>query len=259
MDPTTGAVLSEIGSTGSAWISNIDFAPDGTLFASEYFDTEVVGDGGVSVLDPATAARTQIGRFDAADAPRELEYGGLTVDPICGELWGVESNFASPTPRYLYRIDRATGRATDAFPLTLNGEEAPFGFSGLEALPDGRLIGTRPGSSQLYEITPNPVTGAADLVLLPLGLPALAGHLNGLETVPSAVTPEALVAEIVALVDSGALAAGKGRSLITKVMAARMLMEKGNAKAAIRVLEAMIHQIEALVRSGDLTPEQGAG
>lgn len=258
VDPGDGSILAEIGSTHTAWISDIDFGRDGTLYGNDYYNTVGSGDGGLVILDPADATRTPVGRYEAADAHRDLEYGGLTVSSS-GQIWAVESDWASPQPRYLFEVDPVTGAAIDAFPLVRSGTPITFGFGGLEALPDGRLIGARSrGALELYEITPDIGLGVAEVTLVSVSWPSLAGTVNGLETEPSLVIPGDLLARVQELVDSGYLVANKSKSLIAKVNAAEALIGMGNVEAAVNVLEALLNQLEALVSSGELTEEEAA-
>ena len=77
LDAGTGAVLTEIGSTLVNFVSDIDFAADGTLFGSEWFDT---GDGGALVtLDPTTAGVTLIGKYGPKPYPSSanIHNGGI--------------------------------------------------------------------------------------------------------------------------------------------------------------------------------------
>ncbi|MDX1394517.1 MAG: hypothetical protein R3195_09000 [Gemmatimonadota bacterium] len=262
VDPTDGSVISEVGSTMSSWISDIDFAPDGTLYADDYFDTEASGDGGLVTLDPATASRTGIGRFDDAggDAHRDLEYGGLTVTSS-GEIWAIETEFSVTTPLYLFQVDPATGAAVEAFPVVEDGSPVTYGLSALESLDDGRLVAARArGSRQLYEITLDRSAGVADATPIAISWPSLSGGINGLDMPRSAseVTPEDLLAAVQDLVDSGALAANEAKSLTAKVDQAQRLIDRGGTGTAINVLGALLNQIDALVRSGRLTESEAA-
>ena len=258
VDPGDGSILAEIGSTQSAWISDIDFASDGTLYANDYYNTVSRGDGGLVTLGPTDATRIPIGRYDAADAHRELEYGGLTVTSS-GDIWAVESDWAYTPPRYLFEVDPTTGSAIDAFTLVQAGIPIGFGFGGLEALPDGRLIGARSrGFLELYEIVPDATLGVAEVTLLPVTWPTLAGSVNGLEAEPRDVEPGDLLSLVQELVDSGHLAANKSKSLIAKVNAAEALIGMDNLDAAVNVLGALLNQLDALVSSGDVTEEQVA-
>ena len=262
VDPTDGSVLSEVGSTMSSWISDIDFAPDGTLYADDYFDTEASGDGGLVMLDPGTAARTEIGRFDDAggDAHRDLEYGGLTVTSA-GEIWAIETEFSVTAPLYLFQVDPATGAAIEAFPVVEGGTPVSYGLSALESLDDGRLIAARArGSRQLYEITIDRSAGVADATPIAISWPSLSGGINGLDMPRSAseVTPEDLLAAVQDLVDSGALAPNKAKSLTAKIDQVQRLIDRGKTATAINVLGALLNQLDALVRSGRLTESEAA-
>ncbi|MFQ5878315.1 MAG: hypothetical protein ACE5JH_11645 [Acidobacteriota bacterium] len=194
VDPGTGAVLEEVGSMGVSFVSDIDvsldgsiFFPDGTLYGTYYVDERAAGDGGLIVIDPGTALVARFGIYGNASLDVDLENGGLSVHPVTGEIWGVESSFsASPS---LYRVDPDTGLAIDGsvVRLGLNGFPTAFGLDSLEILPDGRFFGTRGrGSNELYEIDPVPgAAGLAGLRRVPLSFdPAVTGSLNGLEALP---------------------------------------------------------------------------
>ena len=183
IDPGTGAVLSEVGSTGVKWLSDIDFNPDGTLYGNRWLNL-----GTLLMIAPTTAAVTPIGPFGADPFGGPLQNGGVSVHPQTDVLWAVESSFTN-SPSTIFKVDRATGVAFDIIRLGLGGGTITFGFDALEILPDGRFIGTRggrgPEGSELYEIdpTPDPVSGLAELTLIPLVFDTgIQGSLNGLES-----------------------------------------------------------------------------
>ena len=194
LDSSSGAVLQQIGSTGVAFLSDIDFGDDGVLYGNRYVDQLLAGDGGLVTIDLATglaspAPNTRFGQ--------DLENGGLSYNPLTGLLWAVESDF-SATPR-IFPVDPATGLAVSTpVRLGLNGQPTDFGFDGLEILLDGRFIGTRAGqTSELYEIVPTPdaISGLAEVTLIPLSIdPAIQGGLKGLDLrrLSLAATPPAV-------------------------------------------------------------------
>ncbi len=190
VDPTTGIALEEIGSTGIAFLSDIDFAPDGTLYASYFMDEIASGDGALAVLDLTTATATLVGRFE--EFPDGLENGALSVHPLTGEMWAAENNFVLPPS--IFRVDSETGRAIPPIvQLGLEGSLTGFGLGALEILPDGRIIAIRGKSSDVFEVNPvaDEQSGLAELTPIPLPLSGAAGSLNGLEFLP----PLSLVAE----------------------------------------------------------------
>jgi hypothetical protein len=185
LDPQTGAILEEIGSTGIAFLSDIDFAADGTLYGNRFRDEAASGDGGLVIIDPATAGITAFGRFGPGDLSTDLETGGLSVHPQTGEIWAAESSFsASPS---LFRVDPQTGLAiAPVIRLGFNGEPSTFGLDALEILPDGRFFAFAGRSSQFFEVNPVPdaQTGLAEMTLVELDMDeAISGSLNGLEWV----------------------------------------------------------------------------
>ena len=178
IDEGTGAVVDEVGSTGGAFISDIDFSRRGRLFGSKFLDERPSGDGGLIRIDPSDADMTVLGRFGPG-VGGGLDNGGLSVHPRTGHLWGVDGTS-------LYRIKRGSGRASHVIRLGLNGHEAQFGLDGLEILPSGRFIGTRgQGVNELYEVNPaaDGVSGLAELTRIPMTFdPAIVGHVNSLES-----------------------------------------------------------------------------
>jgi hypothetical protein len=194
LDPSSGAVQQQIGSTGVAFLSDLDFGDDGTLYGNRYIDQLTAGDGGLVTIDLTTGA--------ASPAPNPrfgqgLENGGLSFHPFTGILWAVESNF-SHTPR-IFAVDPATGLAISTpVVLGLNGQPSTFGFDGLEILLDGTFIATRAGqTSELYEIDPNPdpVSGLAEVTQIQLAVdPGISGGMKGLDLrrLSLAVTPPQL-------------------------------------------------------------------
>jgi hypothetical protein len=193
VDPSTGAILREVGSTEVAFLSDIDFAPDDTLYGNRYIDERQSNDGGLIVIDKSTAETTAaIGRFGAWYYAGDLENGGLSVHPITGDVWAIESSFSSspsifrvdPETGFKVGADRGTG-GTGVVRLGLDGEPTTFGFDSLEITVDGRFFATKArGHNELYEINPTPdkVSGLAEITLIPLELPEIEGSLSGLES-----------------------------------------------------------------------------
>ena len=173
IDPASGEILQEIGSTGLAFLTDIDFAADGTLYGNRW-----TGGGGLIFINPSNATVGVAGNLLFGQG---LQNGGLAVHPVTGELWGIESSFSGRES--IFKIDPNTGLASDVVRLGLNGSPTSFGFDALEILPDGRFIATRArGSNQIYEVNPvrDPGSGLAEVTLIPLDLPTLNGTLNGL-------------------------------------------------------------------------------
>jgi hypothetical protein len=72
----------------------------------------------------------------------------------------------------------------------------------------------------------------------------------------SSIMPRTAAEEVTALVAGGPLDDGEANALTSKLEAARGQLEKGNVKPVANMLEAFIHQVEAMVKSGRLTAEQ---
>ena len=187
IDPRTGAILEHIGSTEKAFLSDIDFTPDGSALYGGHFLDETAVFSGLLVIDPSTAFATPIGRFENAMSNIPIDTGGLSVHPQTGEIWGTE--FTGLNPKRLYRVDPETGVAISGVSMALNGEVLFFGIDALEILPNGRFIGIRggggPQGSQVYEIDPVPdeISGFHEVTQIPVVMdPRITGNLNGLET-----------------------------------------------------------------------------
>ena len=187
LDPATGGILEDVGSTGVAFVSDIDFSAGDALYGSRFVDSAETADGGLVYIDPATATAMIPPNVNFGQGFRrvDLENGGLSVHPGDGTLWGVESsNSDSPS---IFRIDPASGLAVGpVVRLGLDGEPTEFGLDGLEILADGTFLGTEAeGSSNLYSIVPtaDPRSGLAELTWVPLALDAaISGNLNGLDS-----------------------------------------------------------------------------
>lgn len=194
VDASTGAVIADIGSTNRRFISDIEFG-GGTLYGSSYTNQTADCCGALLTIDPTTAQISWVnfpnGFGPNATLSAPIQNGGLAVHPITGEIWGIENGFAAPP--LLFKIDPVTGIASDLMKIGLGGVQVTEGFDALEILPNGRFLATRggpglPAAERLYEIAPflDPNTGFAEITLVPLSYStALAGHINGLEVVPS--------------------------------------------------------------------------
>lgn len=178
IDSATGAILEEVGSTGFPYLSDIDFALDGSLYGSYWDDW-----GGVLLIDPATAISTSLLNFGDAS----FESGAISVHPITGELWSIESNNAAN--ERIFRLDQETGTPIEetTVRIGLNGIATNFGFSSLTITPEGRFLGTggrNRTDMELYEINPTPdsVSGLAEITQIPLDVPdEVEGNMNGIE------------------------------------------------------------------------------
>jgi hypothetical protein len=184
VDPATGAVLAEVGSLGIAFVSDIEFAADGVLYVSRWVHEDDVGAGGLATVDPSTAASTVAANPSFGPNPfdpgSELANGALGIDPLNGEFWGVESNYANV--KTMFRIDPSTGRAFNLQRITLFGVPSSFGLHALIILPDGRFIASAGQAAfDLFEIDPI----STSLTRLPFDVdPDIVGMLSGLTGVP---------------------------------------------------------------------------
>ena len=50
---------------------------------------------------------------------------------------------------------------------------------------------------------------------------------------------------------------GQGNSLIVKLQAALQQLDKGNTKTAANQLKAFTNEVDSMIKTGKLTPEQG--
>ncbi len=69
-------------------------------------------------------------------------------------------------------------------------------------------------------------------------------------------TIEGLIEQVEGFIDDGTLKLGQGKSLIGKLELALYMLEWGNAKKAITMLEAFVHQVKAFRNAGILEPDE---
>jgi uncharacterized repeat protein (TIGR03803 family) len=69
-------------------------------------------------------------------------------------------------------------------------------------------------------------------------------------------TIEGLIERVEGLIDDGTLKLGQGKSLIGKLELALYMLEWGNTKKAITMLEAFIHEVKAFRNAGILEPDE---
>jgi hypothetical protein len=189
IDPETGGINQEIGSTGEFRIRGIDFADD-SLFGSGY-GSDLVGnlftidaiDGSASAI-PNDTATFGINPFDGLSRP--IAPGGFAVHPSTGELWGIENEDSRFS--VLYRIDRSTGVADSIMAIGVNGTATEVPFIGLHILDDGTFVAVRDlasgPDSAVYEVSsvPDSSSGLAEIAVIPLAVDsAITGPLVGLE------------------------------------------------------------------------------
>jgi hypothetical protein len=185
VDSINGAILEEIGNAQAPHISDIDFASGGTAYGNQWD-----GQGTLITINPASAIANIVGHFGSP-----LQNGGLSVHPITGEIWAVESTFGLGAGISIFTVDTTTGAAIPPIvQLGLLGTPPSFGFDALEILPNGRFIATRARrSSEVYEIDPIPdaTSGLAEITLIPLVLDAgITGSLTGLESLTSTIVDD---------------------------------------------------------------------
>jgi len=147
------------------YLLGLDFAPDGSLFASTC-DTGFCPEGPSTLLeiDPVTGASTAVGPIQAGGVA--LNIYDLAFQPGTGTLYGISDFLGSSCFACLYTIDTSTGSAT------LVADPGVSSSGGLAFAPDGSLylstvfptVGSR---FDLYTLDPD--TGAVvareDIVL----------------------------------------------------------------------------------------------
>ena len=235
LDPNTGMVGQEVGDLQAAFVSDVDFALDGTLYGNQW-DLR----GSLITVNPVTATANKVGPFGNG-----FNNGGLSVHPITGEIWAVE-RFSSR----ISRVDPSTGAAIPPI-VNLGLLDTPIGFGmdALEILPNGRFIATRSrDSSDIYEINPIPdaISGLAEITLIPLVLDAgITGSLNGLESLQ---TPSDLLESLLSDVMNLNLSKGIANSIDAKINTALQAlddMNQNNDVAAFNAMQAFINVVNA--------------
>jgi PKD repeat protein len=66
-----------------------------------------------------------------------------------------------------------------------------------------------------------------------------------------------VIDKIKTLISTGAISSGNGNALTSKLDSAIQAFDKGNANAAANTLNSFINQVNALVKSGKLSPSEG--
>jgi hypothetical protein len=153
-----------IGSSGLGFaaIPALEFAPDGTLFAS----VNIAGNGGtggdhLATIDKETGVATVIGPYgECTPSPIPIPtngFGSCTIERMAalafgpdGTLWGGTSHQGK-----LYTIDISTGQATFVSNITSDGEPIENGVGGLIFIDDVLYGGTRSGGD-FVTISTNP-------------------------------------------------------------------------------------------------------
>ena len=89
VDPETGEA-EDVGNTGTPFLSDLDFASDGTLYGNFFIKERTVGGGALATFDLGTDAKASLvgDGFGPGSGTGDLENGGLSVHPKTGELWG---------------------------------------------------------------------------------------------------------------------------------------------------------------------------
>jgi hypothetical protein len=223
IDPSTGAVIQDIGSTGQTRVHDFDFLGDvimGVLMPLAFQARPFQADATTAAIEliPDDTTQVVLGYNPFSPFPETgLRGGGFGIHPLTGELWAAESRRSNwPT---LYRIDPVTGAADSIMLLGHDGLSLQaggggfWGIDGLHILDDGTFIGVRsagfpqPIDSLLYEINPfpDPVTGLAEMALIPLVKDTLIqGFLTGLETAPGGGGPGPVTVTIETTFTTGA-------------------------------------------------------
>lgn len=164
LDPTTGAVLTDIGAThdaanGNYGITGMAFSPaTGVLYASA--DNKSAGPGSLLTINPATGLVTVVGSFNL---PAGNTMTDLSFDPTSGKLYGISSTGGSN----LYTVNTLTGAATEVaasgISFTEGGGIAVNSTGVIYAAPIPGEFGTYDGTSGAYTHVGSaaPVVGVA--------------------------------------------------------------------------------------------------
>lgn len=145
---TVDASMTLIGNTTLTNVADIQFAPDGRLYAFTTGDSAVL-----CTIDPDTAAASFIGSLNVGF----VAEGGLTFAPD-GTAYGFE--YVGPG---LFRIDLVSGQATRI--ETINS--GIHDINGLGWRSDGQLVALDNFSNSLLAIDPTTVTSTVITVLDP--------------------------------------------------------------------------------------------
>jgi PEP-CTERM motif len=156
---TTNAALTPIGSTGLSLPADIQFAPNGTLYAFT-----AGGSSTLYTINPVTAKATAVGPLGISS----IFEGGLAFSPG-GIAYGTNGD-NSGNPQ-LFSINLNTGQATVIG--TISGGD--HDINGLAYRSDGKLIGLDRVTNSLLVIDP---TTAASSVLAAIG--PTVGALGGM-------------------------------------------------------------------------------
>jgi len=134
IDPATGAATF-IGGNGAAFsgtgLSGLGCDPaTGVLYANGY--TSFDQHSALFVVDKATGYATMVG-YHGLTLGRQMNYGGLAIDPATSLMYGFGSESASVNS--LYEVDKATGAATLVGPQSPSiGVDGALVFIGADVL-----------------------------------------------------------------------------------------------------------------------------
>ena len=130
VDPSTGAVLADVGSASDHRFS--DFDHDGNAFYGSGAVEATSCCGQLFTIDETNAQATWISSdtvgfglnpYDTIGSMDPIARGGFAVHPVTGDYWGIEA-LQSQAP-VVFRIDPTTGVADSILRLGIGGVEAP--------------------------------------------------------------------------------------------------------------------------------------
>ena len=239
---------------GSATLTPITVDPDGTGLS---FSWDLDGDG---TWDQGTSGPTATFSAAGLDGPSAAPIGVRVADVTgvmaidrgsvailnVAPVVDVGSAAAIEPGQVLERVGTFTDPGPDSWTATVDYGDG----SGPSPL---LLSGTTFALTHLY-----PEAGDFAVIV------TITDDDGGVGTAALAVTvltPQgrigSLIDDVEELLDDGTLKLGQGKSLIGKLELALYMLKWGNTTKAITMLEAFIQEVEAFLRAGILTPEQG--
>jgi hypothetical protein len=139
------AVVTYLGPTGIVHASDLQFAPDGTLYS---YTTG--SKGSLFTIDPLSLAIKRIGSLGVTDFE-----GGLAIGKD-GTAYGTDAGSLNNSE--LIKIDLHTGQATVIGTIDKGKRNHAHHFAGLAIRPDGQLIGLDAKTNALLLIDPSSLT-----------------------------------------------------------------------------------------------------
>jgi hypothetical protein len=116
-----GGSTSNPRSTGLSDVAGIAFSPDGTLFGLTTGASQPSVPNALYKIDPTTGTSTLVGAT-GFQSPTFIAEGDLALDPITGNLYGVQSvPSVGSGARDLFELNPSTGQATVIGSVRTNG------------------------------------------------------------------------------------------------------------------------------------------